>query len=247
MTEATTTMTVCRLAALDVGFCHTGRVLPYLMGEYVTSGAPTFTVSVAEDEVEAERLTLSTLDDRREGARHRDYCEALALYRKFCEHLPLYDGFFLHAAFFEAEGHGIAILAPSGVGKSTHLALWRDLLGNRCTVINGDKPLVRIRDGIPYGYGAPLCGKEGWQVNRAVPITDILLLSRGEVDEILPISAAEAFPTLHSAVLAPRDTEALARLLPLTSALVAGAKCYRARVTPRLSAAEAAYRAIFES
>jgi hypothetical protein len=211
------------------------------MEGYLADGVPDLTVLVTEEEVEAERELRAMPNER------RDHCEALALYRKFCDLLPLYDRFFLHAALFRVEERGIAVIAPSGVGKSTHLARWRDLLGDGCTVINGDKPLVWVRNGMAYGYGAPLSGKEGWQTNTSTPITDLLFLSRGERDEILPITAAEAFPLVHRAVLAPRDGEILARLLPLSSLLVTGAACYRARVTPDISAAEAAYRAIFGS
>lgn len=49
----------------------------------------------------------------------------------------------------EIDGKAYMFSAPSGTGKSTHAKLWRDCFGDRVTMINDDKPLIKFReDGI---------------------------------------------------------------------------------------------------
>ena len=187
------------------------------------------------------------LADRAALCADRGYGEALALYRRFCHHLPAHGGFFLHAGFFTYRDCGIAVIAPSGVGKSTHLSLWRALYGDDVRVINGDKPLVRrTEDGRFLGYGAPLSGKEKWcEPTAAAPITHLLFLSRGESDTVKPMATAEAFPLLYGAALSPASDSELACLLPLLSELLKSVCVMHAELTPQETAALAVNRAIF--
>ena len=232
-------MTVCLLADIPVAFAHRYPHFAEVFAAYRTDLAPAFTVSVTEEELVAEA--------ERSPALLPPALELRALYRKFIGMLPAYQGLFLHAAFFTVDGYGVAVCAPSGVGKSTHVALWRDLFSDRVRIINGDKPLIRRReDGLFWGYGTPMAGKEGWQENTAAPVNAILFLSRAEEDRLSPLTAAEAFPLLLSALPPAKAREDLSALLPLASALLSSVRLFRAKVTPRPTAAALAYRAIFE-
>ncbi|MBO7293565.1 MAG: hypothetical protein J6V07_06500, partial [Clostridia bacterium] len=160
-------MTVCNLAGITVAFEHRYPYFERLMREYRTDSRPTVSVSVSEEEIEREIAEARALSPHLSHEAKRAVCESSALYWKFAEALPFFDGFFLHAALFAVGGEGIAIIAPAGTGKSTHLSLWRQLLGDGVTVVNGDKPLLRrapTGEGF-LGYGTPFCGKEGWQTN----------------------------------------------------------------------------------
>ncbi|MBQ2719646.1 MAG: hypothetical protein IJF73_06220 [Clostridia bacterium] len=233
-------MITCRFAGLTVAADPRYPYYERLVRDYRCDGAPDLTLSVTEAELLAE-------DAGKNAGADLGILEALALYRKLSLALPAYGGLFLHAACLSVDGCGVAVTAPSGVGKSTHAALWKELLGERCEIVNGDKPLIRRgEDGRFYGYGTPFCGKEGWQRNTAVPLTAIVLLERGAHDEVVPTSPAEAFPLLYAATLPPRDEAGLRLLLPLLSSLAASVRLYRARCTPRPSAAALCYRTIFE-
>ena len=71
-----------------------------------------------------------------------------------------YDAFLFHAAVVSYAGCGYAFAAKSGTGKSTHVAQWMHALGDRVTVVNGDKPLLRwwrcggAREGVDAGAAA---------------------------------------------------------------------------------------------
>ena len=240
-------MTVCSLAGITVAFEHRYPYFEHFVREYRTTGRPSVSVSVSEEEIEKELREATALSPQLSPEAKRARCEAIALYRKFAEALPFLEGFYLHAALFAVEGEGIAVVAPAGTGKSTHLSLWRRLLGDRVTVVNGDKPLLRRAPtgDVFLGYGTPFCGKEGWQTNTAVPVRHLLLLERAERDRITPLTAEEAFPALFTATLPPEDEDALALVLPLLRDFLASVRILRAEVTMNLTAAELAYRAVF--
>lgn len=239
-------ITTCRLAGIPVAFSHESARVASFFADYRTDEPPALTLSVSEADIDAEYAADRPAEDRAALHADRGYGEALALYRRFCHALPTLGGFFLHAAFFTYHGHGIAVLAPSGVGKSTHVALWRELCGDAVRVINGDKPLVRREGDRFLAYGAPLAGKEGWCENAAAPLSHLVLLSRGERDTVTPLTAEAAFPALFSAVLAPRDGQELSLLLPLLSDLLTTVRVLRAAVTPTPAAAMAVRQAILE-
>ena len=46
----------------------------------------------------------------------------------------------------KVDNDAYAFCAKSGTGKTTHTKLWMQLLGDRMSYINGDKPLIRIID-----------------------------------------------------------------------------------------------------
>ena len=239
-------MTVCNLAGITVAFENRYPYFSHLMREYRTTGRPTVSVSVTDEEITREAEGASHLPPHLPQAALGAVQEALALYRKFSEALPFFEGFFLHAALFEVGGEGVAVAAPSGNGKSTHLALWRQLLGDRLTVINGDKPLLRrTADGGFLGYGTPFCGKEGWHTNAAVPVRHLILLERADRDRITRLTPGEAFPFLFRATLPPEDEETLALVLPLLHDFLSSVQILRAEVTMDKQAAECAYRAVF--
>ena len=72
------------------------------------------------------------------------YLETLAVQRAIANRLPEQHRLLAHGAVIEFEGRAYLFTAPSGTGKSTHIRLWRQYLGNAVRVINGDKPFVRI-------------------------------------------------------------------------------------------------------
>ena len=79
-----------------------------------------------------------------------------AAYTDIAEKIPLSNAFVLHSATIDVEGVGVAFSAHSGTGKTTHMNLWQELLGDKMVVVNGDKPIVRFFDeepNQPYAYG----------------------------------------------------------------------------------------------
>ena len=159
---------------------------------------------------------------------HSDaYIERLLTYDKFCKQLPERQAMFLHAAVIAYEGRGYAFIAESGTGKSTHISLWKRAFGEKVTIINGDKPVLRLLDGVFYAYGTPWSGKEGWQENRRVPLAGLCFLERGAENQILPLEKEKALSSLLPAVLTPTGARDGLSLLSLFDALLRHVPAYR--------------------
>ncbi len=199
------------------------------------SGAFDFSVAVSEADILAEDA----------GREHPGYAESLAVYRKIAESILERDGFLLHGVVLDVDGRGVAFLAPSGVGKSTHAALWKKLLGERATVINGDKPLVRFIDGVPYAYGTPWAGKEGLSKNARTPLSAICFLTRSVENSIVPMPKQEVLLALLKQIYLPKDGAKMGTLLDLLARFTEKVTFYSVGCNMDIDAALIPYRTIF--
>ena len=168
--------------------------------------------------------------------------EELAVYRKIAETLPLlHDTFLFHGSAIAADGNGYLFTASSGTGKSTHTALWRKHLGERAVMVNDDKPLIRVTDEGAWVYGTPWNGKHRLGSNIRVPLKGVCLLSRGEKNEIVKISAKEAFPMLLQQAYRPSDIKALEKTVALLSKMSEKTGLFRLKCNMDIEAAEVAF------
>lgn len=182
------------------------------------------------------RVTQADIDYERgmatEGTDWTDaYLETLAVQRAIANRLPERHRLLVHGAVIEFEGRAYLFTAPSGTGKSTHIRLWRQYLGDAVRVINGDKPFVRIpehRDELPVVYGTPWAGKEGWQCNDSAPLAGIVLLSRSEpgASSIRLASAALNIDKIMRQVYFPPDAAGSVLTLDLLDAMLARVPVY---------------------
>ena len=194
-----------------------------------------FTVVMREEDIDSEMAR-----DAASGGFSRAYYEQLALYRKICAELLGRGAFLMHCAVIEYAGKGYAFAAPSGTGKTTHIRLWRELLGEQVTIVNGDKPILRVTEGKIYAYGTPWCGKEGYNVNTRVPLHALCFLERAEENRIVSLSDTEAMPRLFSQIMIADSTD-LARQLELVDALVTKVPMYKLGCNMDIEAASVAY------
>lgn len=158
---------------------------------------PDFCVSVTEQEIRAESDSPNNLG----------YLESLAVYRKIAENLARYDAFLMHASVLDVDGYGVAFCAKSGTGKTTHTLLWKTLFGDRCQIVNGDKPIIRFIDGIPYAFGTPYCGKENLSVNMKTPIKALGFINRSEKNAITRLGKNIALKELIKVCHIPKNSE----------------------------------------
>lgn len=175
-----------------------------------------FTIRVTEEELCRER-TLSAAQQHSRG-----YLESVCAYRKLCVQLPLFDAMLLHGSVISCDGRGIAFLARSGVGKTTHTMLWKRVYGERIRIINGDKPIIRFWDGVPFAYGTPWAGKEKLQSNARVQLTDICLIERSPVNSVTKADPVDCIDFLMQQILHPSEPTAAEKTLGLLDGLLSG-------------------------
>ena len=194
-----------------------------------------FSVTMTEADIDSE-----IAHDPSGGRYTRAQYEPLALYRKICAALLARGAFLMHCAVIEYAGRGYAFTAPSGTGKTTHIRLWQAQFGaDKVTIVNGDKPLLRVVGDTVYAYGTPWCGKEGYNVNTRVSLHALCFLERAAEHRICSISDAEAMPRLLSQVMVA-DSADIMRQMELLDALVTRVPLYRLCCNMEKEAAEVA-------
>ena len=236
-------------------------------------------VEVSESDVDKEYVP--------ELANHpRGYFHSIAIFRHLAEKLPYFDAFLLHSACFDVDGVGVAFAAHSGTGKTTHMLLWKELLGDRMTIVNGDKPIVRFFDdaadletknpvgnlvgddahivpqdhrqinGImdekstynqPFAYGTPWNGKEHLGCNMRTPLRHICFIERAAENSCEPMTdRSDAVNRIFNQVYMPKDPMAAAKTIGLIDRLMKSCSLWIIKCNMEPSAAEVAYRTIFE-
>lgn len=127
---------------------------------------------------------------------------------KFCKSIIKYNAMLIHSSAIEYNGKAYLFSANSGVGKSTHTALWRKAFGNEVKMINDDKPVVRIFDGKAIAYGTPFDGGSGIANNISAPLGAVVFIERGESNSIRKAETPEIIKRLYfsTAHFVSRDT-----------------------------------------
>ena len=194
-----------------------------------STAKPDIIVRITDADIEAERA-FSDRTSAKEGrlvlVPTDDYLEELAVYRKICEKLPYYDRFLFHGSALAMDGEGFLFTAPSGTGKSTHARLWREVFGDKVTMINDDKPVIGIQGNEIRIFGTPWNGKHRFGTNTSVPLKAICFLQRGENNSIRECSREEILPKLFGQVYRPADKEALGRVMGLMDTMTKTVKHY---------------------
>ncbi len=215
--------------------------------DYLCEGKPAFSIMITPADIALER-EKSARTDRTEGVPVRDLPDAqleiTAIQRKLAEALFAYDILLFHGSAVAVDGVAYLFTAKSGTGKSTHVALWRQLLGDRAVTVNDDKPFLRITDREALVYGSPWNGKHRLGKNICVPLKAICLLERGKENRITSISAGEALPWILQQSNRPADARLLPRYLELVDALTARVGFFRLQCNMELDAAKVAYEAM---
>ncbi len=176
------------------------------------------------------------------------YLKFIAILRKFAEWLPSRDAFVLHSATFDVEGVGVAFAAHSGTGKTTHMNLWQEYLGEKMVVVNGDKPIVRFFEDEPeqpYAYGTPWNGKERLGCNMRTPLKHICFIERSETNFVEKADKKEVIDRIFNQVYMPKDPIAVMKTMQLIDRLLSSCDLWIIHCNMEKDAAEVAYKTIF--
>lgn len=173
------------------------------------------------------------------------YLEYIAVLRKMAEILPLNNGFVLHSACIDAQGEGVAFLAPSGTGKTTHLMSWIKYLKNKATIVNGDKPIVRFMGNTPIAYGTPWMGKEKLGQNTKTALKHLCFIERALENKALEISKEEAVEKILNQIYMPKNNpEATFKTIELADKLLSSCKLWTIYCNLDENAGEIVYKTI---
>lgn len=173
--------------------------------------------------------------------------EISALYRKIADILVEGNIVVFHGSSFMVNGGGFIVTARSGVGKSTHVNLLKELLGNELVYINDDKPLVEVKDEITI-FSNPWNGKERRGNNVSAPLRSIIFLSRGIDNTYHKIAnKQEIYIKLISQIYLPKEKVKREKALKIADNLLKNISFYEINVNKDISAAKMTYKEIIEN
>ena len=187
-----------RLSDIDIEINSRYDSVKRFAEKYLSEAEPQFSVSVTDEQIEAEKAVW-------ESDCADDYAESICLYREIAERLPSLDRFVFHGAAISYGGRAFLFTAPSGTGKTTHIKLWREYIGNEVDIINGDKPIIRFIDDVPYACGTPWQGKEDYGTNEMLPLRSIAFFDRGIENRAFEIPLSEAVTRMASQIYLPKE------------------------------------------
>lgn len=228
-------MFAIKIADITIGIDEKHDFVKRFCRDYIVdSQCFDFCVCADESSIEKEYLDGN-------GMFSKPYCESICIYREICKRIPEYDAFLLHAAVIELDGISYAFTAKSGTGKSTHIRLWQRAFGQRCRIINGDKPIVRKFGKKFYACGTPWCGKEGYQTNAISPLGGLCFLERAAENSISDANSNEIISRIFHQLFIPEDADLQNKFFALLNDFLADTPSYILRCNMDESAALTAF------
>lgn len=164
----------------------------------------------------------------------------------FQDRLTALGGGVLHASSIAWRGKGIAFSANSGTGKSTHVGLWQQLLGDEVTVVNDDKPAIVFDGDQAMLCGTPWSGKHAINANVTVPLKAIVFIERGAQNSICRLDPLRSYFYLTSQLARPYyDVNLGEKLVEFGERLLANVPIYCLTCNISTEAVETVIKEIF--
>ncbi len=159
----------------------------------------------------------------------------------FYDKLLDFNGMMLHASAVAIDGRAYLFSADSGVGKSTHTALWKSVFPE-AVIVNDDKPAIRLLDGNLYVFGTPFSGKHDKSVNACFLLGGICFLERGEENFIEEISPKEALPLFLKQSSGMNAAQRVEKRLNVTDKVLSFSRLYKMRCNMDIAAAKMSFK-----
>lgn len=193
--------------------------------EYITTKKEIedFSITVTSEEIQNER------ESNEYNQKSDNYIEIIMTLLKIADELPDRNKFLMHGALVAWKRAGYIFTAPSGTGKTTHVRLWEKYLGSDAEIINGDKPILEVKEDEIVAYGTPWAGKERLQKNTCVPVRGICFLRQSEINTIHRLSKKEALLLLLPQIYIMSDSKKAGKTLELFSEVLERIPIYEFR------------------
>ena len=198
--------------------------------DFLSDEEPQWTITLTKEDLENE------LHIREDGKVYASE-EISALYRKIANLFVEQDILVMHGSSFKVNDCAFIITARSGVGKSTHVNLLKEYLGNEFEYINDDKPLLKVEDELVL-FSSPWNGKERRGNNTSAPLRSVIFLNRGLTNTYKKLDSKDIYFRLLSQIYLPRDKAKREKALSLIDILLKRISFYEINVNTDISSAE---------
>ena len=172
--------------------------------------------------------------------------EISALYRKIADLLVEDNIIVFHSSAFKVDNNAFLVTARSGVGKSTHVKLLEQYIGESFSYINDDKPLLEVNDNITV-FSTPWNGKERRGNNNSAPLKAVIFLNRGIDNTYKKIeNKQEIYFKLLSQIYLPKEKSKREKALKIADELLKRVTFYEIYVNKDLQSAKMTYERIIK-
>ena len=193
---------------------------------------PNYVITMTQEDLDSERS--NSIDGKVYGTE-----EISALYRKIA-HLFVEKGIVVfHGSSFKVNNCAFIVTARSGVGKSTHVRLLEQYLGDKFEYINDDKPLLEAKENSVTLYSSPWNGKEKRGNNTSASLKAVIFLKRGETNSYKKLdNKEEVYFRLLTQIYLPTDKDKREKALSIIDILLKSVNFYEINVNMDISATE---------
>lgn len=144
---------------------------------------------------------INSLKNRMVSGTTIDQAEELATASIFNHEIIHRGAMLVHSSALVFDGRAFLFSAESGVGKSTHTKMWLDEFGDKVHILNDDKPVVKIKSGVPYCCGTPFDGGSGVANNETVPLGAVVFIERSDTNFVTIPDTKEIVQRLYTSTV----------------------------------------------
>lgn len=198
---------------------------------YLSSGEPVIRLN-------PDLYNDPALENRTEEDREYIYASA-----EFSREIIPHGRFFLHASALVLDGEAYLFSAPSGMGKSTHTALWLEKF-HGSYILNDDKPVIFPDNERITVWGTPFAGKTDLHINREVPLRAICFLKQGDENIIHRCTEEQAIALTLNNTYRPKNGKNMNLLLDMIGKAVEKTDIFEMSCKNEPAAVEIAYNAM---
>lgn len=228
-----------KIADVVVGIWYRYDRFACMCKRYVTNEISRYECRVSDNDIMAEMID-------RDDLQCLDYLETLAIYRKLTNILIAENIMIIHGSAICVDDGAYLFVAPSGTGKSTHTRLWREYFKDRAIMINDDKPLIRIKDGVTI-HGTPWDGKHHLSNPIGVNLKGICVLEQGVENNIVKLTSKQSrIELMKQTYLVLDDHRNAKKSLELIDALLMMVPVYNMQCNISYDAVRLAYETMKE-
>lgn len=242
------TVFVAEIAGVPVEIRARFTVNKAFFSDWFSKKEPELVIEPEWEDLDRIRVSFekNAAEEGRKPTEYRHwFLENNAIHDLLAESLISKNVLLMHGSALSFDGKGCLFTAPSGTGKSTHTRLWREAFGSRVTMINDDKPMLRVEENEVICFGTPWNGKHHLGGNISAPLCAIASIERSEENRIEPIDRSRAFPILLRQIYSPRSAELMRRTIELEQEIMKLVRFYRIGCNMAKEAAIVACRGIF--
>lgn len=185
-----------------------------------------------EKDDDYKNLVLQMKDDL-EGLSEIEYVYNGILFMELCLYYSIQS---IHGSALQIDDKVVIFSGPSGIGKSTHVNYWRDLIPST-RVINDDKPLLKIINDTVFVAGSPWSGKTKMNENISLPLHSIVFLEQGENNEVIELSQQQKILHIMRNINRPRQVDLWNKVSNVIEFLIQKVPMYKAAVSNDVDAA----------